>query len=68
MTETTEPAFKCLCCDQPVTKRGAMPGNPAKALAVLEALGYTREQLLTTHRANLDYTAPGFIDWLEAYP
>jgi hypothetical protein len=59
---------KCLCCGQPVTQRGEpiTPERAARALAIFTALGFTREALLTKHRAQLDYQSPGFAEWLEA--
>lgn len=62
-----QPPFQCLCCDQLVTEPRRCP-DPEKAWELLQALGYTREELLTTHRANLDYTAGGFTDWLRRQP
>ena len=60
-------SVKCLCCDQIITE----PGRPMtaerapRAFAFLAALGYTRESLLGEHRATIDFTAPGFAEWLE---
>jgi hypothetical protein len=61
---------KCLCCGQPVTERGkpVTPERAAKAYMIFLALGFTREALLTKHRAQLDYQSPGFTEWLEATP
>ena len=58
--------YKCLCCDQIVTapRRCA---NPEAAWGMLKLLGYTREELLTTHLANIDFTAQGFSDWLREH-
>jgi hypothetical protein len=60
---------KCLCCGQAVTE----PGKPmtaeraVRAYAILTTLvGYTREELLGKHRAQLEYQSPGFVEWLEA--
>lgn len=59
--------FKCLCCDQIIRE----PGNPvsperaARVFTFLTGLGYTRDSLLDEHRANIDYTLPGFAEWLE---
>ena len=67
LLDNTDPG-KCLCCGQPVLKRG----NPitheraVRALHIFEALGFTREALLSKHRAQLDYQSPGFAEWLEA--
>ncbi len=62
--------FKCLCCGQIKTKPGDPmgPGDAKFAFLVLRAMGFKREALLTEHRENLDFTAPGFIPWLEAEP
>jgi hypothetical protein len=57
----------CLCCGQPVTQRGKpiTPERAEKALALFLALGLSREDLLTKHRAQLDDQSPGFVEWLE---
>lgn len=59
---------KCLCCGQLVKARGqpTTPERAEKSLKIFTALGLTRDELLTKHRAQLDYQSPGFIDWLEA--
>jgi hypothetical protein len=59
--------FKCLCCDQIVSKPGqrVTPEKAVRAFAFLNALGYSRESLLGEHRANIDFTAPGLAEWLE---
>jgi hypothetical protein len=57
----------CLCCGQQLAGPGK-PIDPARAqmaLSVLQALGYTREVLLTKHRGQIDYQSPGFSEWLE---
>jgi hypothetical protein len=61
---------KCLCCGQPVKERGhpITPERAEKSLRVFRALGLTRDLLLTKHREQLDYQAPGFIEWLETQP
>jgi hypothetical protein len=61
--------FKCLCCDQIVHEPGqpVTPERAEKAFAFLTALGYSRESLLTEHRANIDFTAPGLIEWIERH-
>jgi hypothetical protein len=59
----------CLCCGQTVLARRDACLTPEKAerdLALFEALGYTRESLLTKHRAQIDYQLPGFAEWLVA--
>jgi len=60
-------AFKCLCCDLPVLKQGApvTEERAARGYAFLRRIGFTREALLGEHRANLDYTAPGLVEWIE---
>ena len=57
----------CLCCGQTLVQAGnpITPERAVRALTIFEALGLTREELLTTHRAQLDYQAPGFASWLE---
>jgi hypothetical protein len=59
---------KCLCCGQAVTKRGdpMTPVRAVRAWAFLAGLGYSREALLTKHRAQLEYQSPGLVEWLEA--
>ena len=55
---------KCLCCGQPVLKRGKpiTPERAERALAIFEALGFRHDDLLTRHRAQLDYQSPGFAE------
>ena len=58
----------CLCCGQTVIKRGGdgcSPHQQAQRFALLDALGYTRESLLTKHRAQLDHQLPGLAEWLQ---
>ena len=59
---------KCLCCGQPVKEPGQpiTPERAAKVYRFFLALGLTRDELLTKHRAQLDYQSPGFVEWLEA--
>ena len=59
---------KCLCCGQPITQRGnpITPERAVRAFSILTALGFSREALLTTHRAQLDYQSPGLAEWIEA--
>jgi hypothetical protein len=58
----------CLCCGQLVYRGGKT--RTITELEVeflfLEKLGYTREELLTKHRAQLEYQLPGMIEWLTA--
>jgi hypothetical protein len=58
---------KCLCCGQPMTRRGnpVTPERAERALGILLDLGFSRQALLTKHRAQLDYQSPGFVEWLE---
>ena len=58
---------KCLCCGQAVTERRPpiTPERAEKALGIFLALGLSRDELLTKHRAQLDYQSPGFVEWLE---
>lgn len=64
-TDATEKNV-CLCCGQFVVKGrdGCTPEQFAAQLSLLEALGYTREGLLTKHRAQVDFQLPGFAEWL----
>jgi hypothetical protein len=57
----------CLCCGQAVLKRGnpMTPERAARALAMFEALGLTREDLLGEYREVIDYQSPGFAEWLQ---
>jgi hypothetical protein len=58
----------CLCCGQSVFARPSKPMTPERAersLAILTALGFTREDLLGKHREQLDYQSPGFAEWLQ---
>lgn len=58
----------CLCCGQTVARRGGdgcSPLQQAQRYALLDALGYTRENLLGKHRAQLDHQLPGLAEWLE---
>lgn len=58
----------CLCCGQ----RVALPAPPmtadrcVRSLAMFEAKGLARDELLGKHREQLAYQAPGFVEWLEA--
>ena len=57
----------CLCCGQNVLQPGKpIPPEKAEAfLSLFEALGFTREELLTKHREQIDYQSPGFAEWLQ---
>ena len=57
----------CLCCGQRV-ERGKPVVSAERAsgeFALLEALGYTRESLLTKHRRQIDFQLPGLAEWLQ---
>lgn len=56
----------CLCCGQNVLRRrdGCTPEQYEAQLSLLEALGYTRENLLTKHRAQIDFQIPGLAEWM----
>ena len=59
---------ECLCCMQRVLKPGRRRRTLVElehGLAVLEAMGYTRDELLTKHRAQCEYQFPGFVEWLR---
>ena len=58
---------RCLCCLQFVER-----GRPVKTqeqidatMSLLKALGFTRESLLTKHRAQIDFQSPGLSAWLQ---
>ena len=57
----------CLCCGsrvkEPVVMRS--PEHAEALLGLLEAIGFTRESLLTRHREQIDYQTPGFAAWLQ---
>jgi hypothetical protein len=57
----------CLCCGQTILARPApmTPERAEKALEKFIKLGLTREDLLGKHRAQIDYQAPGFAEWLQ---
>jgi hypothetical protein len=56
----------CLCCGQAVLRPKPMtPERAVRALAMFEALGLTREDLLGKHREQIDYQSPGFAEWLQ---
>jgi hypothetical protein len=58
----------CLCCGQQLQGPGkpiSSPRRNRRAFAIFQALGLTREELLTKHRAQLDYQSPGFAEWLQ---
>jgi hypothetical protein len=58
----------CLCCGQPTPQRLNVMSSIELAwrLAILEALGFTREELLTKHREQIDWQMPGLATWLES--
>lgn len=61
--------FKCMCCDQIITKMGnhVTLENAAKHYDILLSLGYTRFDLLTKYRPNLEFTLPGLIEWITEH-
>lgn len=68
MSEFPTRRNSCLCCGQ-LVYRGGKERTIAELefeLGFLEYLGYTREELLTKHRAQLEYQLPGMIEWLTA--
>jgi len=58
--------MRCLCCEHELTKRGdpATPERAHRALAVLRAMGWTREKLLA-ERARVDFAMPGLSEMIE---
>jgi hypothetical protein len=60
-------AERCLCCGQPVREPVPIrsPEHAEATFAVLSALGFTRDSLLTKHRHQIDSQLPGFAAWLE---
>ena len=57
----------CLCCGQlvPPGKPIRSPEHAAALFALFEALGFTRESLLTKHREQIDFQSPGLAEWLQ---
>jgi hypothetical protein len=57
----------CLCCGQLAVSppRRSTPAEFEHEWRILDGLGYTRESLLTKHRAQIDYQSPGFAQWLQ---
>ena len=56
----------CLCCGQKVGDESKARTWPhASQWALLDALGYTRDSLLTKHRAQIDFQMPGLAEWLQ---
>lgn len=66
----TDPTDKrsCLCCGQLVYQPGgSCTVEELEAhLTLLEGMGYSRNDLLTTHRKQVEYQVPGMIEWLTA--
>ena len=58
----------CLCCGGEVWRRVVpfreTPEKWQASLSLLEAIGYTREELLTKHREQVEYQLPGMIEWM----
>jgi hypothetical protein len=66
--KSRHPANRCLCCGQLHYGKSEEQRTPlqfAAELSLLEQLGYTRDNLLADHRAQLDYQLPGMATWLE---
>lgn len=62
--------YKCFCCDQ-IIDRSPPPVGPERAAALyelLQALGYSRGQLLTRELERLKFTLPGVAEYLFAHP
>ena len=57
----------CLCCGQiaPLRMNRVTPEEAVARFELLEALGFTRESLLTKHRAQLEWQLPGLAEWLQ---
>jgi hypothetical protein len=60
----------CLCCGQDVRQRKRNKKKEtaeAARLAIehLEALGYTKEEMLGPYKAHLDWQMPGFAEWVR---
>lgn len=66
LDKNVDPAV-CLCCGQRVEKPAPplTPERAERALTILTGLGFTHDGLLTKHRAQLEWQAPGFIAWLR---
>jgi hypothetical protein len=60
----------CLCCGEHNVRKRKAPKNPTAedariAIEDLESLGYTKEEMLGTFRAHLDWQAPGLAEWVR---
>ncbi len=58
----------CLCCGQNVGTPRQTPVSLEEAETIyrwLLSFGYTRQELLTKRRAQVQYQIPGFLPWLE---
>jgi hypothetical protein len=68
MTKFPTDKQSCLCCGQLVYQGGKQRSIPdlEHEFHFLEALGYTRDELLNEHRAQVEYQLPGMIEWLTA--
>lgn len=60
------PMYLCLCCDQPCFEPHTCV-DPKAAWDLLQGMGFTKEELLTTHLDNIDFTAMGLSDWLRTH-
>lgn len=56
----------CLCCGQMVYGKGKERtiAELEHELEFLECMGYTREELLGKHKAQVEYQLPGMVEWL----
>ena len=61
--------FKCLCCGKEVLRRGepVTPAGALRAYMVLVGMGHDPRSLVTEHRENLEYCAPGLVEWIEQH-
>jgi hypothetical protein len=66
LTDNTD-IHLCLCCGQRVEEQGKpiTPERAERAFNILAALGFTRDALLTKHRAQIDYQSPGLAEYLQ---
>jgi hypothetical protein len=66
LTDNTD-IHVCLCCGQRVEEMGkpVTPERAIRAVAILEFLGFTKDALLTKHRAQIDYQSPGLAEYLQ---
>lgn len=57
----------CLCCGGPglPPRRQLTQEDWEYAWELFEGMGYTRHELLTKHREQIDYQMPGLAEWLN---